>query len=236
MKVAIMQPYFFPYIGYFQLVAAVDVFVFYDDVNFIKRGWINRNQIIINGKPHLFTVPVEKVSQNKKINETRIHQESFNKWRNKFLRSLTLNYEKAVNYTATATLVKSVLDTDFEEISGLAIESVIEVIKVLLPNAPQFKRSSLLEKNAFKLTGEQRIMHICKELGADIYINPIGGKDLYSKENFRRHGITLQFLEPNLFPYPQNSQIFWQGMSVIDVLMNCAWRDLTLKMMEFKLI
>lgn len=231
-----MQPYFFPYLGYFQLVAAVDVFVFYDDVNFIKKGWINRNQIVVNGKPHFFTVPVEKVSQNKKINETRIHRESFNKWRNKFLRSISLNYEKAVNYTATVALVKSVLDADFEEISGLAIESVIEVTKVLLPNAPQFKRSGLLENNSFKLTGEQRIIQICKELGADIYINPIGGKDLYSKENFKRHGITLQFLEPNLFPYAQKSSVFWQGMSVIDVLMNCDWDDLSLKMSEYKLI
>ena len=89
MKLAIMQPYFFPYIGYFQLINAVDKFVFYDDVNFIKGGWINRNRILVNGEIKFFTVPITGVSSFKKTKETRIKRDQFFQWKKKCLKLLS---------------------------------------------------------------------------------------------------------------------------------------------------
>jgi len=104
-----MQPYFFPYIGYFQLVAAVNKFVIYDDVNFIKRGWINRNNVLINKKSNLFTVPLIKASQNTLINDTKINLKFYNIWKVKFLRSLEQSYKKAPYFTEVYNLIKNVL-------------------------------------------------------------------------------------------------------------------------------
>ena len=107
MKVAIMQPYFAPYIGYFQLINEVDIFVIYDDVNFIKKGWINRNNILINGQPNLFSIPLINVSQNKKINETYISLDQ--KWKTEFLKRIQIAYKKAPYFEEAYVLVKKII-------------------------------------------------------------------------------------------------------------------------------
>ena len=87
MKLAIMQPYIFPYLGYFQLLNSVDHFVFYDDVNFIKGGWVNRNQLLINNQNKFFTVPLKKIISFTPINEVEIHKKLYPNWRSKFYNS-----------------------------------------------------------------------------------------------------------------------------------------------------
>ena len=126
-----MQPYIFPYIGYFQLINAVDKFVFYDDVNFIKQGWINRNRILLNGAGHMFTIPLADASSFKKINEVCIHKKLFQSWKNKFYKTISLSYSKAPFFHQTYTLIESILDRDFDTVSGLAIYAVNKVCVAL---------------------------------------------------------------------------------------------------------
>ena len=130
MKVAIMQPYFLPYLGYFQLVGAVDTFVFFDDVNFIKKGWINRNNVLIDNKAHLFTIPLKKVSQNKMINETCISD--YPAWKKQFIQLVETGYKKAPFYNEIYEWLQELLNRkDFELVSELAAESIISVAKLL---------------------------------------------------------------------------------------------------------
>jgi hypothetical protein len=185
MKIAIMQPYFFPYIGYFQLIRAVNKFVILDDVNYITRGWINRNRILLHGKDHLFTIPLKKASQNKKINELEICGGKDN-----FLLTIKHAYSKAPYYDEVFPLIKNIFDRmhDNGNLAGIAENSVRAVAGYLQLNC-RFATSSedfLLLNN---LKGEKRIIAICREMGAKVYVNPAGIKGFYDKENFRSNGI-----------------------------------------------
>jgi hypothetical protein len=193
MKVAIMQPYLFPYIGYFQMVNDVDKFVFLDDVNFITRGWINRNRIISsNGSEVFFTVPLSKASQNKLINEVEVSQD-FRLWRKKFLKTLTHSYGKRPFFRDICEIVERTLSVDSEKISDIACRSVIEISRYLGINT-EFLYSSDLGCAGIR---EEKIVNICNHLGADGYVNAIGGKALYNKEQFHSRGIDLEFIRSN---------------------------------------
>ena len=139
MKVAIMQPYFFPYIGYFQLIDSADIFVFYDDVNYIKRGWINRNRLLVNGKEKFFTIELSKQSQNKLINETEILADT--KSFDELLKMIRLNYNRAPNFKATYSLIEYILRRPYKSISELAISSVTSISDYLSIDT-EFKISS----------------------------------------------------------------------------------------------
>src|SRR5690554_4605276 len=141
MKLAIMQPYIFPYIGYFQMIKAVDKFVFYDDVNFIKKGWINRNRILVNGKDFMFTIPLEKTSQNNLILESHIKQEVYTEWRNKIYITLEQNYKSSPYYNDTIELITKVFNQNKISISELAIESIKKVSEYLGLNTIFLKSS-----------------------------------------------------------------------------------------------
>ena len=216
MAVAIMQPYFFPYLGYFQLVHAVDHFVFYDDVMFIKKGWINRNRILMQGNEFLFTIPLEKQSQNKTIRESTV---SWGKeFPNKFMNQLDSAYKKAPNYTEVRDLVDQVLQTKFESLADLANESV-QATWTYLGLEKKFYQSSTLSVSN-DLSRAERLIEITKSLGESSYINAVNGQELYEKGFFKENGIDLHFLKPNLNPYPQgNTKEFVNGLSMIDVLM-----------------
>src|SRR5258708_21690699 len=139
MTAAIMQPYFFPYLGYYQLVNAVDTFVFFDDVNYINKGWINRNQLLHQNKPSRFTVPLLRASQNRKINE--IELSDFSAWRKQFLRTLEMNYKRAPFFDFVFTWLTDFLSNDYLCISDLACES-IKAVSGLLQLPVQFKKAS----------------------------------------------------------------------------------------------
>ncbi|MFT5214586.1 MAG: hypothetical protein ACI9WV_002317, partial [Patiriisocius sp.] len=129
MKIAIMQPYLFPYIGYFQMINAVDHFVFYDDVNFINRGWINRNRILVNGKDTFITVPLIKASQNKKINEINLFFDE--KMKKKMILTIELAYKKAPYYNQVIEIIKKIVNADISNIGEYAANSIITLCNYL---------------------------------------------------------------------------------------------------------
>ena len=217
MTLGIMQPYIFPYIGYFQLVNAVDKFVFYDDVNFIKQGWINRNRILLNGKDHLFTVPVKDVSSFRGINEAEIDQKNFPVWKKKFYRTITAAYSKAPSCSEVNEIIVKVFDSPVSTISDIAKNSVVEVAKYL-DLQTSFVASSTIYNNGH-LRSQDRVIDICKKEEARQYINASGGSELYSKNTFRTEKIELSFLRTKEINYKQFSENFVPGLSIIDVLM-----------------
>jgi hypothetical protein len=214
-SLAVMQPYFFPYIGYFQLINEVDKFVFYDDVAFIKRGWINRNRILINGVSNYITVPCNNISQNKLINEVKhaLNEKEIKK----LLKKLQNTYSRAPFFKDVFPLIETVFNTDSEFISDLAIESIINVSNYLNLDC-EFKKSSENYSNQ-DLNAADRLIDICKIEGVNHYVNPIGGMELYSKRYFLEQKIRLDFLESQLTVYKQFSKEFVPGLSIIDLLM-----------------
>ncbi|MCP4525602.1 MAG: WbqC family protein [Aestuariibacter sp.] len=220
MKLAIMQPYFFPYLGYFQLVSAVDCFVFYDDVAFIKQGWINRNRILVNEMPIYFTVPLAKASSNVPINKTLIHQGQYAIWKQKFLRTLEQQYSHAPYFDNVFDLVRKVVAWDTENIASLAIQSV-KLCSNYLGISRDFKISSR-DFSPAETRGVCRVLDICRMSQADVYVNAPGGKGLYDKAEFEQEKIVLTFLNPQLNAYPQNRKEFLPGLAIVDVLMNCG--------------
>jgi len=219
MKVAVMQPYFFPYLGYYQLVKAVDTFVFFDDVNFIKRGWINRNQLLEKNHGYLFSVPLSKVSQNQKIKDTELCE--FIKWRQDFLKVIEHNYKKAPFFKQVHPWLADFLQSEsYQTISELAIGSVQATMKYLGIEKSYLKSSELPYCKDQGTPAQDKILSICELLGANTYINPRNGGPLYQKEGFSSKKIDLSFLCMNEVEYSQFSpESFVPYLSMIDVLM-----------------
>lgn len=234
MKLAIMQPYFFPYIGYFQLINAVDKFIVYDDVNFIKGGWINRNNVLINKKPFLFTVPLENSSSFVQIDQTQLHSKLYHVWKIKFLRSLEQSYKKAPYYDDVFFLIEKILNKNTNLISHLAIESIKEVCDYL-DIKTQIIETSKEYKNKY-LSGQDRIISICQFENANHYINPIGGINLYSKDNFKNNAIILNFIKAKLVEYKQFDNEFVPWLSIIDVLMFNSKNQVISMLNEYDLV
>lgn len=212
-KIAIMQPYFFPYIGYFQLVNSVDKFVFYDDVNYIQRGWVNRNRILINGNPSYLTVPLNKASQNMLINEVRVLNGSKN-----LIKTVEMAYKKAPYYNEIMPLIQQVFSKEYNFISDMAIDSVKLVSNYLGFNTV-FELSSEEYSSTKCLDRANRLIEISKLNKCVNYLNPINGQELYSKEEFRNNGIELNFIKSKEIRYAQFNNIFVPSLSMIDVLM-----------------
>jgi hypothetical protein len=213
MKLAIMQPYFFPYIGYFQLAKLVDKFIFYDDVNYIKNGWINRNRILLNGKPHYITVQQKGASPNKLINEIEIIDN-----RSKLGKTISAAYRKAPYFREVWPLVESILELNSNNISELAEYSVVQICKYLDLDT-KFELSSKNYNQTAKLRKEERLIAICDINGAQEYINPIGGIGLYEKKPFLKKGVNLYFLRTCPVTYKQFGDPFVDNLSMIDVMM-----------------
>lgn len=217
MKIAIMQPYFFPYIGYWQLINEVDAFVVFDDVNYIKAGWINRNRIIRDDCIDYFRVPLLGVSQNKLINQVMVNNDEKEIRRN--LSILHNAYRKAPYYENVITLIEDCLSNNQPNVALYNCEIIKKVCDYLQINTSIFLSSEIHKDVSLK--GEKKILSICKNLGAKTYINPIGGMDLYHREAFDSIGITLRFLETNMSQceYKQWKEKFVPALSIIDVLM-----------------
>jgi hypothetical protein len=234
MKLAVMQPYFFPYLGYFQLINAVDTFVFYDDVNFIKSGWINRNRLFINDKEVFFSVPLSCISSFKKINETKIKNNEFFFWRKKFFKTLDQGYQNAPFYSDVRPIITEVLDRSKETISDLAKESVIAVLNYLDID------KSILDSANFnnsQLKSVERILDICKRTNADEYINLIGGQKLYDPVFFEDNQIDLKFISSNPIYYEHcNKEKINPYLSIIDVLMYNSKREVQSMITEYTLV
>lgn len=215
MKIGIMQPYFFPYIGYWQLINAVDRYIIYDDVNFIKGGWINRNRILMNGEGKLINLQLHNASPNKLINEVEVLGNPIcNK---KLLKTLESCYKKAPHYADVFSVIESVITQDEKNLARyleFAIKRVCEYLSI----DTELIVSSTMKKNN-ELRGQDKVIEIYKILGADEYINAIGGQALYSQEDFEAQGISLKFLKTREINYKQYKNEFIPNLSIIDVMM-----------------
>ena len=214
-KLGIMQPYFFPYPGYFQLLHAIDTLVFYDDVNFIKNGWINRNRLLLDGGPAYFTVPLANASSFERIHQVRVSTDTG--WRRKLLEKMRHAYARAPQYAAVIRMVEGVVEGETASIGDLARQSVQAVAEYLsLPC--QIVPTSRAYGND-RLKGEERVIDICVREQAATYINVPGGRMLYEPRHFARQRIRLGFINPQLAAYPQFSGAHIPALSIIDLLM-----------------
>ena len=214
----IMQPYFFPYVGYFQLLHAADRFVVYDDVTFIKQGWINRNRILINGQPSYITVPVKHATSFKAIHEIEIDDGPQNRlWRARMLKSIDNAYRRAPEFSRVFPLVEAVLASGVTCVADLARASLRAVADYLRLN-PTWVDSSRGYANA-ALHGQDRVLDICRAEGASQYVNPPGGAELYSPAAFEAAGVRLRILKPQAISYPQFGGEHVPSLSIIDLLM-----------------
>ncbi|MFT6214007.1 MAG: hypothetical protein ACJAS3_000396 [Roseivirga sp.] len=218
MRLAVMQPYIFPYLGYFHLIDATDKIVFYDDVTYIKSGWINRNKILINGKDSLFTIPLLKSSSNRLINLTELHPTLFLDWKSKFLKTVKQNYSKAPYFTATYDLIDKVLDLRHRNIADLAINSIATIYDYL-DKEINWTKSSICSPQTKGFERSDRIIQITKDFGYEKYINAVSGQELYSKEFFMTKGIQLDFVISEKCIYQQFDHDFVSELSIIDILM-----------------
>ena len=212
---AIMQPYLFPYIGYFHLMHAAERFVVFDDAAYIRRGWINRNRILLNGAAHRFTVPVRGASRNSRINE--LERGDDDRWRSRFLETLEHAYHRAPHFEATRALVKSIFDEP-----ELNLAKWITLSLRRLAERLGIRTTILVNSTAtpgLRLAGEARIIEICRRHGATRYVNAIGGQLLYSRDAFAESHVRLEFVRSEIMPYRQFGAAFVPGLSIIDVLM-----------------
>lgn len=217
MRIAIMQPYFFPYIGYFQLIRSVDTFVFYDDVNFIKRGWINRNKFLVNGEERIVTIPCVRVSQNKLIKDIQVDTNN-PIFRNAF-RTLELSYKRAPYFDDVwDRVVSPCLSMDQTSISDFCIVGVRNICDYLGIRT-QFKISSVERYGNDALPREERLIDIVRREGFSEYVNAIGGQAIYDKSYFRIQGVVLHFLKPSQPEYSQFGDSFVANLSILDMMM-----------------
>jgi hypothetical protein len=212
MKLAVMQPYFFPYIGYWQLISAVDTFVIYDDVNYIKQGWINRNNIIGSNFNQLISLQVIGASSFKLINEIEVGNNS-----QKILKTIEQTYKKAPYFESVFPLLQVIMQCEEKNLAKF-LNFLIKEVCAYIEIKTTISTSSELVKNN-KLKGQDKILDLCKVLKAKQYINVIGGRELYQKEMFSRENIELSFMKSKLLEYSQFREPFSANLSIIDVLM-----------------
>lgn len=232
MKVGIMQPYFFPYIGYWQLINAVDIYVIYDDVNYIKGGWINRNRILSNGNPIYYNLGLLGASPNKVINDIKVNKNS--KLIEKNLKTITGCYSKAPYFNDVFPLIQKISYYDNDNLA-LYLKNSFEIISDYLNIKTKFILSASIEKDN-SLKGQDKVISICKILLATDYYNAIGGESLYSFDDFKREGINLHFLKSNLPSYQQFNDEFVEGLSIIDVLMFNSKEDCIDMLNKYQLV
>jgi len=226
---AIMQPYLFPYIGYWQLINAVDTFVIYDDVNFIKQGYINRNNILSIDKAQRFTLELIGASSFKLINEIEVGVNS-----KKLLKTIKHNYLKSPYFEAVFPLIHKILGQEERNLAkyiGYSLQEIADYLQI----STELVYSSDVKKNG-SLKAEDKVIDICTMLNADTYINSIGGRKLYNKRRFKDRGIELKYLSSNPKEYKQYKNNFVPSLSIIDIMMFNSKVEIEYMLNEYELI
>jgi WbqC-like protein family len=214
MKVAIMQPYFFPYVGYFQLIAAVDMFIVYDNIKYTKKGWINRNRMLINGKDEVFSLPLQSDSDSLDVCERTLAAD-FN--RAKLLNKIAGAYRGAPNFDPTFSLVEQIVQHKEANLFQFLYHSLVKTCAHLsIKTAIKVSSEIAIDHS---LTNQEKVLALCQAAGASTYVNAIGGKDLYSAATFNARGFDLQFICPQPIEYKQFDHPFVSWLSIIDVMM-----------------
>lgn len=233
MKLGIMQPYYFPYIGYWQLLNAVDKYVIYDDVNFIKGGWINRNRILNNGVVQYINVPMKGASSFKHINEIEVDNNKILIEKNK--KTLWNAYHKCNEFEIIFPLLCSILECNKSNLADYLTYS-IKTICQYLEISTEILISSHIEKNG-ELSGEDKVIEICKRMNADVYYNAIGGRELYHFDKFEANDLELCFLDTDKIIYPQyKRECFEPNLSIVDVMMNNDIKKIQAMLQQYILI
>jgi hypothetical protein len=214
MKLAIMQPYFLPYIGYFQLIAAVDTFVVYDNIKYTKKGWVNRNRMLRNGGELTFSLPLAKDSDSLDIVQRELAAE-FD--RQKLLNQFKGAYSKAPHFDVTFPVLALIVLNEERNVFRYIHQSIVELCGHL-GLATEIRISSEIDID-HDLKSQDKVLAICNALRADVYINAIGGLELYRNEDFGLRSIKLQFIKSKPFDYPQFAVPTVPWLSIIDALM-----------------
>lgn len=217
MNLAIMQPYLFPYIGYFQLLNWADTFVIYDDVQFIKGGWINRNNLLISNRKKLFGLSIKNDSTFSNICDRVFDDSKYEREKKKLLKSIQQSYNKAPFFKDVFDLLKLIFECKETNIVDFIELSLKEIMKYLNINTTII-RSSNIDFNK-ELKSQNRVLEVCSKLNASHYVNPIGGRELYSKEDFKKNNIELRFIQSLDIEYKQFNEEYVPFLSIIDILM-----------------
>jgi len=231
MKIGIMQPYFFPYIGYWQLINTVDVFVVYDNIQYTKKGWFNRNRYLLNGKDNLFSINLINDSDFLNVNERFISPEFKRK---KLLAIFENAYIKAPMINEIFPFICEIINFQEVNLFKYIYNSIINICKLLNINTKIIISSSIDIDHS--LTAENKVISICKKLSANTYINSIGGIELYTKEMFKENNLELKFIKPELIDYKQFNNIFIPNLSIIDVMMFNSIENIKLMLNRYELI
>ena len=209
-----MQPYFLPYIGYFQLIAAVDLFIVYDNIKYTKKGWINRNRMLLNGIDTIFSLPLKKDSDYLHVVDRELSSD-FN--RQKFLNQMRVAYIKAPQYNAVWPVFEKIVMYENNNLFRYIHNSIIEICRYL-----DVKTRICLSSDVpidHDLKSQDKVMALCKAVNGDTYINSVGGVELYSQEVFKENNIDLKFIKSMPLEYPQFGANFIPWLSIIDVMM-----------------
>ena len=214
MKVAIMQPYFLPYIGYFQLIAAVDQFIVYDNIKYTKKGWINRNRILRKGKDVVFSLPLKAASDYLHVCQRELAAD-FN--RIKLLNQFRDAYRSAPYFSKVFPLIEQIVQYENTNLFHFLHYSIVQICAHLgITTAIEISSALAIDHS---LKGEDKVLALCGAVGGSVYVNAIGGTELYSKNAFAEKNIDLKFIRSKIFEYPQFDNVFVPWLSIIDVLM-----------------
>lgn len=232
-KIAVMQPYFLPYLGYFQLIKAVNIFVVYDNIKYTKKGWINRNRILLDGRDILFTIPLAGSSDFLPVNEKHIAGDYDNQ-KIKMLARIQQAYRKAPYFKDIFPIVERIFNYNSRNLFDFIFYSIQAILDLLSIKTSLVVSSTLLIDHQYK--GVDKVIAICNSLQADTYINPIGGICLYTGKEFKDSGIDLYFHHMDVVPYKQAAGTFISHLSIIDVLMYNSLEQVNTMLGQYTLI
>lgn len=228
-----MQPYFFPYIGYWQLINAVDKFVVYDNIKFTKNSWIRRNRILLNGRDWLFTLPIKNDSDFLDIRD-RYLSETIANDKSRLLRTIKMAYYRAPYFEVAYPIIKECFNFANGNLFQYIYNSIITIMEYLKIDT-EIIISSTIEMDHF-LKKEYRVMEVCRKLEGDIYINTYGGIELYDKKEFAKNGIKLMFLKTGKIEYKQFDNEFIPNLSIIDVMMFNSVDDINKMLSSYEIL
>lgn len=229
MKLGIMQPYFLPYIGYFQLIKTVDVYVIYDDVQYIKGGWINRNNILLHGQKFMINLLLSGASPNKMINEVLVQRDQ-----RKLLKTIEVAYKRAPFFKTIYPEIIKICESENLNLAKFVGNSIQTVSKYLKITTKIIYSSEIVKNNELK--AHEKVIEICKLLGANTYLNAIGGQELYHRWEFLKNGIDLKFIQTKALSYPQFRNEFVENLSILDVMMFNSIEEINRLLDKYELI
>lgn len=209
-----MQPYFLPYISYFQMIAAVDTFIVYDNIQYTKKGWINRNRLLLNGRDVLFSLPLKSDSDYLDVCEREL---SADFKRDKLLNQIRGAYQRAPYFASTFSLIEEIVRYEDNNLFNFLYKSIAAICKCLGIETEIIVSSTIDIDHSLK--NQDKVLALCEALGAKTYVNLIGGMELYSKETFLERGVDLKFIKSQLFEYTQFGAEFLPRLSILDVMM-----------------